>query len=310
MQGSYNITQDTTVTFPGGSCQENAQVIAAHVLSEAESKLAIFTNITPFHPVDHLWPDHPADRGELVVGDRFFSVKDCLTAAYEPSSGTLLVDKQIMEKGIKRNQQGWTWLVAHVINAPKELEEGLLNQSVELKVEKDYREALSQAHSLCHFAALALNQVLTEFDDEIWRKDNRRKDTLGNNEFDKLALTNSEIKEWECVDEYRVGKTLRKKAGINITTILNNLVRIQEQVQSTLSRWVEEEPRGEVVPHEARLSEDRQWKSNLGGRELQIPCGATHASFFGPGKIETKLKAVSDDSFAMYNRLTKGGGDD
>ena len=69
---------DTVVTFPAGDLRATASVV--HVAPHGE-RLAVITDRTSIHPVDHAWPDQPADRGVLRTGDREFAIRDAVVAA-------------------------------------------------------------------------------------------------------------------------------------------------------------------------------------------------------------------------------------
>lgn len=60
--------------------QLNAKVL--HIESD-EDKTYLITDVTPFHPVSHIWPDHPADQGFVTVGDVQYPVEDCLVGTIE-----------------------------------------------------------------------------------------------------------------------------------------------------------------------------------------------------------------------------------
>ena len=50
--------EDTIVTFPVGDLTATATVL--HVAPHGD-RLAVVTDRTSIHPVDHAWPDQPAD---------------------------------------------------------------------------------------------------------------------------------------------------------------------------------------------------------------------------------------------------------
>ena len=49
----------------------------------------VITEMTPFHPVSHIWPDHPADKGTLTAMGTGYEVMDCQVGAVELASGEL-----------------------------------------------------------------------------------------------------------------------------------------------------------------------------------------------------------------------------
>src|SRR5256885_708887 len=82
------------------------------------------------------------------------------------------------------------------------------------------------------FHPFALNEALAE----RWRKETRT-DALGRPDFDSLAMDTSRIVEWASRDEYRIGKSLRKK-GFGAEGLADDLPAIQERANATLARWV------------------------------------------------------------------------
>ena len=72
----------------------------------------VITDVTPFHPVSHIWPDHPADKGTLTIKGMKFEVVDCQVGAVELASGKLHVGTAIP---VKRDAEGWVFVVVHVV---------------------------------------------------------------------------------------------------------------------------------------------------------------------------------------------------
>ncbi|NUR83524.1 MAG: metal-dependent hydrolase, partial [Nonomuraea sp.] len=179
----------TVVTFPDGRVSGRSTIVGT---VRAGAGHGLVTAETPFHPLDHTWPDQPADRG--TIGG--LPVLDCVTAA--ASDEGLFLGEEIP---VRRGADGWQWLVVHVVGSP--LDEGT---QVDLEVDPAYRAALSAGHTACHLAALALNAALAPY----WRKE-AKQDALGNPDFDQSAITSSRIAEYGSVDVYRLGKSLRKK---------------------------------------------------------------------------------------------------
>jgi alanyl-tRNA synthetase len=78
---------------------------------------------------------------------------------------------------------------------------------VELTVDAEARHALSLGHSACHLVALALNRALTPY----WRKETSELDALGQPDFDRLAIQHSRVEPRGSKEQYRIGKSLRKR---------------------------------------------------------------------------------------------------
>ncbi|AJC48725.1 hypothetical protein IB642_01385 [Allofrancisella guangzhouensis] len=103
------LKQDAIVTFPADYINEEATVIVIKNL--LNGIVAVVTDISPFHPVDHLWPDHSADSGELILGDKKFTITECLIVAFDQINEELLFDGGIKIRAIRCNQAGWLWVI-------------------------------------------------------------------------------------------------------------------------------------------------------------------------------------------------------
>src|SRR6202042_547363 len=107
----------------------------------------------------------------------------CLIAAAHKITGELLLDQQIKNLKIKRDNPDWYFVVAHFIEASSMKSndyEFLVGKIVDLQVDGDYRTRLSQSHTACHLSALALNKCLAK----MWKKTTDYQDALGNPDFD------------------------------------------------------------------------------------------------------------------------------
>ncbi|WP_344840947.1 hypothetical protein [Nonomuraea dietziae] len=119
--------RSTVVTFPEGQVNGRSEIVGSVPLGVRHG---LVTAETPFHPLDHTWPDQPADRG--TIGG--LTVVDCVTGA-RSAEGEILLGQDIP---VRRGDEGWDWLVVHVTDAP--LETGA---TVELAVDEAYRQSLS-----------------------------------------------------------------------------------------------------------------------------------------------------------------------
>lgn len=261
----------------------------------------LVTETTPFHPVSHIWPDHPADKGSIELDGTLFTVLDCQVGAVEQATNTLYVGTAIP---VKRDTAGWTFVVVHVLPRVESLEPDMM---VALQVDKSYQLSLSRGHSAGHLAYLALNKVLV---DGYWRKDADRKDPHGYYDFNSYAQETSFVTPDKCVDTYRLGKTLRKR-GLNSADMLSDLSDIEHKVNAQLSEWLQRKETIIIECHGDNLTDSRYWKCDLGEGEIAvIPCGGTHASHLNefasiqvtliecdPQTIEmhTEVKAFSDN---------------
>lgn len=56
-------------------CHQTWQLDAQIQLVQNHNEVTyVVTDVTPFHPVSHIWPDHPADKGILVFNDQQFEL--------------------------------------------------------------------------------------------------------------------------------------------------------------------------------------------------------------------------------------------
>lgn len=238
---------DTQVTYPRGVVDGTSQVIKTVPLDDG---YGVITRETPFHPLDHTWPDQPADRG-TVNG---LPVVDCVTGA---SDGThLYVGEEIP---VRRGVDGWDWLVVHVLEEP-------VAGEAELIVDGAYRAALSAGHTACHLTALALNAALAD----RWRKE-APLDSLGRPDFDQAAIATSRIMEYGSHDVYRLGKSLRKK-GFDAEDL--DLARLAGLIDDQLEEWIEADAPVRVDSPSPSLVARRMWTCSLPEGAASIPAGA------------------------------------
>lgn len=179
-------------------CHQTWQLDSSiQLIDQHTDYMDIVVENTPFHPVSHIWPDHPADRGYLIAADKRIEVMDCLVGAIELETQTLYVGSAIP---VKRDSDGWVFVVVHRVTKDVEL---FVGQTISLEVDKAYQESLSRGHSAGHIASLALNKVLAA---SYWRKEADRKDGLGHYDFNSYAQEQSLVSPNNCFDRYRLGK--------------------------------------------------------------------------------------------------------
>jgi alanyl-tRNA synthetase len=252
----------TIVTFPDGALAGDGNV------TRVESHLdgtVIVVDSTPFHPVDHTWPDQPGDAGAISVGDDTVQVAEALMAAVS-DEGEFAVGSDIP---VKRGADGWTWLVGHRIAgaAPPSLAEGA---RVSLSVDGARRAGLSRGHTACHLASLALDLALAD----LWRKDPGA-DALGTPDFEGRANQSSRIHEGGAVDEYRLGKSLRR-AGFDTETFAVTIADREARVNDQLAAWVASGAPSSVETEGPTIIDRRRWHCELPEGEAVILCGGTH----------------------------------
>ncbi|MCZ2523740.1 metal-dependent hydrolase [Streptomyces sp. HB2AG] len=289
----------TEVTFPSGATTGRSAVVAA--LPMPEDRLGVVTAATPFHPLDHTWPDQPGDTGTLSVAGEgpaagTWRVVDCLTAAQDPQTGELRVGTDIP---VRRGDETWTWQVLHVLEVPaakaatdpSSLSDAFVGHEAELSVDAGRRAALSAAHTGCHLFALALNEALAD----RWRKEVRT-DGLGNPDFDSLAMDTSRIGEEASTDVYRIGKSLRKK-GFTSDGLADALPAITETVNARLAGWVAAGAPVRIDTPGPELTAHRRWTCALpeAGEPVSLSCGGTHPHSLGElAALRTELTLSED----------------
>ncbi|PYC68725.1 metal-dependent hydrolase [Streptomyces tateyamensis] len=280
----------TRVSFPGGAVTGESTVLAVHPLGD--DRFAVVTAATPFHPLDHTWPDQPADTGTLTVAGREFAVLDCLTGAVGPEGGELLVGGDIP---VRRGDEAWSWLVLHVL---AEDPGAVVGEPVALAVDAERRLALSAAHTGCHLLALALNEALAP----RWRKDPGRVDAFGHPDFDSLAMATSVMDAEASTDTYRLGKSLRKKgftvdAVDELPALAEALPAITEAVNRRLAGWVAADAPVRIEVPGPELTARRRWHCELPEGSATIACGGSHLHRLGQlSALEAELTLAEDGS--------------
>jgi alanyl-tRNA synthetase len=252
------IGESTRVTYPGGVTAGRPRVVHCE---ERDGRLLVVTEETPFHPLDHLWPDQPADRGHL--GD--LPVLDVLTGAVRRGEDTLHLGRDIPAR---RGEEGWSYVVVHVVDVPQA---DLTGASVELQVDESYRRLLCATHTACHLMSIALNQVTAD----LWTKEPPR-DSLGNPNLDKKAIAHSAITDRESRDHYRFGKSLRKE-GFEAGAFLDRLPEVAVAIDATVAAWLTTGGEISIEPGTCPLDARRLWRAVLApGTVAEISCGGTH----------------------------------
>ncbi|WP_030056615.1 MULTISPECIES: metal-dependent hydrolase [Streptomyces] len=278
----------THVSFPAGAVTGESPVLAVHPL--ADGRYAVVTEATPFHPLDHTWPDQPADHGTLTVDGTELAVVDCLTGAVGPEDDALLVGADIP---VRRGDEEWSWLVLHVLGTDPG---DIVGRTAALAVDADRRGALSASHSGCHLLALALNAALAP----RWRKDPGRSDAFGNPDFDSLAMAGSVMDTEASTDTYRLGKSLKKKgftvdATEEFPALADALPALTEAVNDRLAAWVAADAPVRIEVPGPELTARRQWHCELPEGGAQIFCGGTHLHHLGElAELRTELRLSED----------------
>ena len=253
-----HITSDTRVEYPAGATSSRGAVIATLMMPGG---LGVVLDRTAFHAVDAGWPDQPADRGTLTIGDAAHPVLDAVVGATEGDE--ILVGADIP---VRTGAEGWSFVVVHVLAADAAVTVG---DEVEVTVDEGYRRALCAGHTACHLASLALDAALAD----AWTKEVPA-DALGAPGFDAAACESSRITENGSVDVYRIGKSLRRK-GFD-PTALDDLDAVAARANEKLAEWVASDAGIRIDRDGDGLGDRRRWVCELPGGDAVIPCGGTH----------------------------------
>jgi alanyl-tRNA synthetase len=295
------ILASTKVTFPGGSLEGSSKILFCKPLISSPNQIAVVTEKTPFHPLDHHWPDQPGDKGWVTIQNIRYPLVACLTAAFNQQTGEFIIDQEIKSRKIKRDDPSWFFLVAHVIEGEASMVNNCIGQTATLEVEGAFREKISRAHTACHLAALALNKVTQKF----WKKEPEKLDALGNPNLDAEAIVVSKIDEECSTDHYRCGKSLRKK-GFDDVAFFAAFKEIENDINQQLLAW-SAHPKGikiSLVPQEAYLNEKREWHCELDGKKAIIPCGGTHIlAVSSPMKVMVRMSQEAEGEFTMISKI-------
>lgn len=271
---------DTAVTFAAGGLTGDG--VVTRVEQTADGAVVVVDR-TPFHPVDHTWPDQPGDSGTLSAGGRQVRIAEAVMAA-AGAEGAFAVGRDIP---VKRGAEGWTWLVGHVLDGavPSWLAPGA---AVVLDVDAERRAGLSRGHTACHLASLALDLAVAD----LWRKDPGA-DALGTPDFEGRANQASRIGEDGAVDEYRLGKSLRK-AGFDTESFAASLDDRQRRINAQLADWIATAAPSRVDTDGPTIIDRRRWRCALPEGEAVILCGGTHVDSLAAFRAITVELDLSD----------------
>ncbi|MFE9097036.1 metal-dependent hydrolase [Streptomyces sp. NPDC007264] len=267
----------TAVTFPTGATTGTATVLGTRALPGGTG---VLVDTTPFHPLDHSWPDQPGDTGTLVADGVIHPVVDCVTGGIGPD-GAFAVGADIP---VRRGDPAWRWLVVHLVDGAAPAP----GRRVTLHVDDDRRAALSAAHTGCHLMALALNEALAG----RWRKEVRL-DGLGHPDFDGTAVAESRIDVAGTTDRYRIGTSLRKR--FDTQGLREALPGLAAEINERLAGRLAQDAPVRVETPGPELTARRRWVCELPERTVGIACGGTHVRRLGELISLTVDLALSED---------------
>ncbi|MEV7010414.1 metal-dependent hydrolase [Streptosporangium sp. NPDC051022] len=277
-----HIAGSTIVGYPAGETRKRSEVVGAVPVGDRHGTIVAET---PFHPLDHTWPDQPADLGTIAG----LAVTDCVTGAVADGEPAVRIGEDIP---VRRGAPGWSWLVVHVTEEPVPAGE------VELVVDARRRHELSAGHTACHLAALALNAALAG----RWRKEIPA-DGLGSPDFDQTAITSSRILRGGSQDVYRLGKSLRRK-GFTAEGLAEDIPETVRRINDLLKEWIAADARVWIESPGPELTARRTWHCDLPGGEVAIPCGGTHLTRTSElGSVAVTLELSADGSELIMHTL-------
>ncbi|OJX81462.1 metal-dependent hydrolase [Leifsonia sp. 71-9] len=270
---------DTVVTYPDGDLASTGTVV--HTALLPDGRTAVVLDRTAFHAVDPVWPDQPADAGTLSVDGRSRPIVDAVVGATDGEAF------HVGDAPVRTGTEGWAFVVCHLVDDATGLEPGT---TVTVDVDPELRRALSSGHTACHLASLALNQALAP----LWTKEVPG-DGRGRPDFDRLAIVSSRILPDGSRDEYRVGKSLRKK-GFPAAELPGRLDEVVATANALLAGWVASGAPVSVQREADGLGDRRLWTCELPDGTASIPCGGTHLrSLAELGAVEIALETAEAD---------------
>ncbi len=289
--------QSTLVTYPSGSTEEESKILFADLYDDADmTKVIIVTENTPLHPIDHAWPDQPADKGTVDLGFTKFPILNVVTGAYDTQSGNIFWENNIKAR---KGQPDWYFLVGHVISVPQGYDKNMfVDQKIILRADKNFRKKINASHTGCHLMSLALNKSTKSF----WKKE-AKVDSLGNPNLDQLTIQHSSIFEDQCIDHYRLGKSVRK-SGLETNALLESIDSIQKSINSQLSEWVRTRTHIYIDAPSPFLDSMRWWHCVLDGHDVTIPCGGTHLTSLAElDSVEVRIEIQSTEpEFTVFTK--------
>ncbi len=252
------------ISYHVGMFKDSSRVV--NVISGfPDKRIGLILESTPFHPVDSAWPDQPADKGEISVKSHSFPVESCEIFAVNTTT------QEVQERSSipKKEREGWSSVIVHVID-PTDVDPGtLLDETAECTVDAEFRTRLNLQHSACHLAAFALNKACAE----LWKKE-VPVDSLGNGDFDSQFNISSLLSEASAEDVYRIGKSGKKT--FDVATLESTLDTVNERVNLMLQEWIASGVDVTIEADGDTLDDKRVWKCMLPDGEAVMPCGGTH----------------------------------
>lgn len=285
------ISTGTIVLFAQGALEGESILTGCRPIAGpgGEARTALTVERTPFHPVDHRWPDQPGDRGSLTVDGLSLPIVDSVIGMLQPGTGEIQIADAIT---VRRDEPGWQALVLHIVPSDViSVITPLLGRPAHLSVDAERRRALSVAHTVCHLSGLAVDKALAD----LWRKE-IPVDSLGNPAFEELALVSSAISPTGFRDEYRIGKSVRKK-GFDSTGLVERAEHLGRLVTLQVRGWLTSRAPIRIDADGPLLADRRTWICDLPGGPARVSCGGTHPAHLGEvGVADIDIRFAPDDA--------------
>jgi alanyl-tRNA synthetase len=288
------VQESSRVTFASGSTKETTKVV--DVAKLADGKVALLLANTPFHPVDQKWPDQPADRGTIQLGQKVFQVLDCQIYGVHSKTQEMIDGLKLKDiRPLARPE--WHSVVGHIIDCQEASE--LVGQEVVAQVDAKFREDLSLHHTASHLAAFAFNKATSQF----WKKE-PRKDSLQNPDTDQAAIESATIFADRNEDRYRFGDSIRKK-GLQVDDLFKNVEQIKATVNQLVNEWIKTGAKVEINAEGPYLNSTRKWRCQLPEGLAEMPCGGTHMPHLGVyAKIDYALNIEPGVEKRLLGKIT------
>ena len=132
-------------------------------------------------------------------------------------------------------------------------------------------------------------------------------DALGNPDFEGRANQSSRIQEDGAVDEYRLGKSLRR-AGFDTEGFAATVAEREARINAQLAAWVASAASSRIETEGPTIVDRRRWHCDLPEGEAVILCGGTHvASLAEFASITVSLDLSDPQLLVMTTSATPAG---
>lgn len=261
------LVESTRISFQTDNYEESS-TIQGCLIGE---KTYLILEKTPFHPIDANWPDQPADKGEIWIGEKQYHIENVVQYPIEKDTQQIIAANH----NIRRNSPKHIFIVAHEISGLINPENSANMQAI-AKVDKEYRKSISRPHSANHILDLALNKILNTY----WKK-TAKLDGFSNADFGKKTNEYSRITPGRSVDKYNLSK-LEPEEFVK-TEFEQNISTIERLTENTINDWItrNKENKIEITAEGDRINSLRKWTTIIDNTKIEMFCGGTHPQKIG-----------------------------